>query len=422
MMASTRRAVVTGIGAITALGLDLDSFRRALHGGHSGVRSIRSFNASALPVRFGGEVEGFDARNYLEKKDRKRLNVMVRTTQFAVAVAQLALDDSRLDKQQLDPERFGVVFGAGTIPGDLADLGAAAQISVGQTTAVDLKKWGAEGLATIPPAWLLNHVPNMPACHISINHNAQGPNNTITQTEAASLLALSEACRLLARGAADVMLAGGADTRVTPLSSVRQCLFAQLSRRNDAPQKACRPFEKHRDGGVLGEGGAAFVVEELEFARRRGARIYAEVVGCGAAFDRGKHGAGLARAVRAALIEAGIGPDDLDHVNAHGASTTAGDVCEARGLIEALDRRPLPVFAAKSYFGDLGAGAGAAELAASLLALADGVLPATLNYDEPDPACPLAVVRAARPVTRPYVLKVNRTDQGQCAAVVVRKM
>jgi 3-oxoacyl-[acyl-carrier-protein] synthase II len=420
-MASTRRAVLTGIGALTALGLDLESFRQALRDGRSGVRPIRSFDASSLPVHFGSEVYDFDARNYVDKKDRKRLNLMVRTSQLAVAAAQLAVDDSRLDTRQVDPERFGVVFGTGSIPGDLADFGAAAQVSVGTGDTVDLKKWGTNGIPEIPPTWLLNHVPNMPACHVTITHNAQGPSNTITQTEAASVLALGEAFRLLVRGAVDVLLVGGADTRINPYNAVRQCLYSQLSRRNDAPEKACRPFDKHRDGGVLGEGGAAFVVEELDHARRRGARAYAEVVGFGAAFDRRRDGSGLARAVRAALDEAGIGPGDLDHVNAHGAGTTTGDVCEARGLAEALGGRPVPVFAAKSYFGDLGGASGAAELIASLLALTDGMLPATLNHDEPDPACPVTVNRAPRSVTRPYVLKVNVTEQGQSAAVVVRK-
>jgi 3-oxoacyl-[acyl-carrier-protein] synthase II len=421
MIASTRRAVVTGIGAITPLGLDLESFRQALRNGRSGIRTIQSFDTSALPVRFGGEVIGFDARNYLDKKDRKRLNSMARTTQLAVGAAQLAVDDARLDTRQLDPARFGVVFGTGSIPGDLADFGAAAQISVGSDGETDLAKWGADGLPNIAPTWMLNHVPNMPACHVSITHNAQGPNNTVTQTDAASLMALGEAFRLLTRGGADVLLVGGADTRINPYSGARHVLYSELSRRADAPEKACRPFERQRDGGVLSEGGAVLVIEELEHARRRRARIYAEIAGFGAAFDRSRDGAGLARAVQAALAEAGIRANELDHVNAHGASTVGGDALEARGLVQALDGRPVSVFAPKSYFGDLGAGASAAELAASLLALVDGVLPATLNYDEPDPACPVAIARVARPVARPYVLKVGLTERGQCAAVVVRR-
>jgi 3-oxoacyl-[acyl-carrier-protein] synthase II len=424
MSFSPRRVVLTGIGLVTPLGLDVASFWEALCGGRSGVRRLRSFDTSALPVRFGGEVEGFDARNYIDKKDRKSLKMMVRTIQFAVAAAQLAMSDGRVDRTRLDPTRFGVVFGAGTIPGDQEDLGPAAQASAdARTGTVDLHRWSAEGLPCIPPMWMLSHVPNMPACHVSILHNAQGPNNTITQTDAGALLALAEAGRVIGRDGADLMLVGGADTRINPISLVRQCLFSRLSRRNDAPERACRPFDRQRDGIVLGEGAGVFVVEELGHARRRGARIYAEVVGCGAAFGRDVSGGGLARAVRAALSAAGIQPEEVDHINAHGLSTPAADAWEARGLAAVFagcDPR-VPVFAPKSYFGSLGAGSGPVELAASVLALTHGLVPATLNYEEPDPACPVTVATAPRPVRRPYVLKVSLTEMGQCAAVVIRQ-
>jgi len=424
MSSPPRRVVLTGVGLVTPLGLDVASFWEALRGGRSGVRPIRSFDASALPVRFGGEVEGFDARLYIDKKDRKSLKMMVRTMQFAVAAAQLALDHGRVDKTRLDPARFGVLFGAGTIPGVQEDLGPAAQVSAdpaGDT--VDLEKWGAHGIPLIPPMWMLSHVPNMSACHVSILHNAQGPINTITQTDAGGLLALGEAARVIGRDQADLMLVGGADTRINPISMVRQCLFSRLSRRNDAPAQACRPFDRCRDGIVLGEGAGVLVMEELGHARRRGARIYAEVVGFGAAFDADLTGRGLARAVQAALHEAGIEPGEVDHVNAHGLSTPTSDAWEARGLAEVFGRcsPPVPVFAPKSYFGSLGAASGTVELAASVLALVHGLVPATLNYDEPDPACPVTVGRTARPVARPFALKVGLTEMGQCAAAVVRQ-
>jgi 3-oxoacyl-[acyl-carrier-protein] synthase II len=301
----------------------------------------------------------------------------------------------------------------------MSDLGAAAHVSCDDDGAADLRKWGATGLPNIQPTWMLNYIPNMAACHISISHNAQGPNNTITQTEAASLLALGEACRVLERGGADVFLAGGADTRVNPVSFLRQHKYHTLSLRNDAPEKACRPFDRERDGLVLGEGGAVFVLEEREHALRRGARIRGEVVGFGAAFDRARDGSGMTRAIRAALTEAGVQPDALDHVNAHGDSTRDGDAREARALLAVLGTSVL-VFAAKSYVGDLGAGGSAFELAASLVARADGVVPATLNYERGDPDGPLAVIREPRTAGRPYILKVARTDLGQCAAMVVR--
>jgi 3-oxoacyl-[acyl-carrier-protein] synthase II len=421
-MPSSRRTVLTGLGLITPLGLDAGAFWAALCDGRGGVRRITSFDPSALPVQIGGEVHDFDARNYVEKKDRKRLNQMVRTVQFAVAAARLALEDAALDRGRIDPERFGVVLGAGTIPGELADLGPAAQATVRPGDArADLRCWGEEGLPLIAPAWMLGHVPNMPASHVSILHDLRGPNNSITQTDVASLLALAEARRTVLRGRADLMLAGGADAKINAVTLVRQCLFADLSRRNDDPERACRPFDRGRDGVVLGEGGGALLVEELEHARRRGARVYAEVVGCGAAFDRGRTGQGLARAVRAALSEAGVGPDALDHINAQGYGGRAEDVWEARGLQMSLGGRPVPVFAAKGYFGNLGPAAGAVELAVSLLAQENGLLPATLNCDEPDPECPVLVAREPRRAERPYFLKVGCTELGQCAAVVCRR-
>ncbi len=190
-MASLRRAVITGIGVITPLGLDVSSFWEGLHRGRSGVSLVQSFDASALPVRIAGEIRGFDARNYLEKKERKRLGIMVRTFQYAVAAAQLAMEDGLVDKQTLQPSRFGVVMGSATIPGDLRDLGPGSQSACGgQRHEPDLKLWGEKGMALVPPLWMLTHIPNMMACHISILHNAQGPNNTITQSDAAGTFSI----------------------------------------------------------------------------------------------------------------------------------------------------------------------------------------------------------------------------------------
>jgi 3-oxoacyl-[acyl-carrier-protein] synthase II len=283
-------------------------------------------------------------------------------------------------------------------------------------------RWGREGIPTVQPLWMLKYLPNMVACHVSIFHDAQGPNNSVTESDVASLLALGEACRILRRDQADVMFAGGADCKLTPLSFVRQCLFAPLSRRNDDPAGACRPFDRDRDGEVVGEGAGTLILEDLDHARRRGARIYAEVVGFGSAFDRGRTGAGMARAVRAAMAQAGVTPADIDHVNAHGDGTPEDDAWEARAIREAFAARPdVPVFAVKSYTGNLIAAASLVELTASLLALRHGTLPGTLNFATPDPACPVNVSAEPRPVTRPYVLKLSMTDAGQCAAVVVKK-
>ena len=425
MVSSKRRAVVTGIGVLSAIGLDLASFWETLRQGRSGIRTIQSFDASGLPVRIAGEIVGFDAKNYVDKKDRKNLRMMARSIQLAVAGAQLALNDSGLDKEKVDSTRFGVEFGASLIASELEEMANAAQISAnGKPGSVDLGKWGEQGLATIPPLWMLKYLPNMLACHISIMHNAQGHNNTITECDVASLLALGEAFRILSRNQADLFLVGGAESRINPLGMARQCLFQPLSRRNEEPAKAPRPFDRRRDGMVLGEGAGVLILEDLEHAQRRGARIYAEMIGFGASFDRARSGAGLARAIRAALREAEISPEDIDHINAHGNGTVDGDAWEARGLHEVFGqcRSAVPVLAAKSYFGNLGAGGSACELVASLLAFQHGELPATLNYEEPDPACPVTVAAGERrPINRKHFLKFAFTELGQCAAAVFRK-
>jgi 3-oxoacyl-[acyl-carrier-protein] synthase II len=425
MAASSRRAVFTGVGLVTPVGTDPSAFWQALSEGRSGIRPIKTFDASPLPVRFAGEISDFDAKAFVAKEQRKSLKLMARTIQLGVAAAQRAIDHGKVDKSQLDPTRFGVEFGAGLIASELPELADASRVSTNcQPGMVDLEKWGAQALETIQPMWMLKYLPNFPACHISILHNAQGPNNSITESDVAGLLALGEAFRILRRDQADFFLVGGCESKINPLSMVRQCLFEQMSRRNETPEKACRPFDRARDGFVVGEGAGVFVLEELEHARKRGAKVYAEVVGFGAAFDRKMNGDGLARAVRAALNDASIGPEDLDHINAHGLATRVADAWEARGLQQAFGGgRVPPVFAAKSYLGNLGAAGGPTELAASILALEHGLLPPTLNYEEPDPACDLPVVaRELRPVTRPYALKVGFTQMGQCAALVIRKV
>jgi 3-oxoacyl-[acyl-carrier-protein] synthase II len=304
-------------------------------------------------------------------------------------------------------------------------MGTAAQVSAnGRAGSVDLHKWGQQGIPNIQPLWMLKYLPNMLACHISIMHNAQGPNNTITECDVAGLLALGEAFRILGRDQADLFLVGGAESRINPLGMARQCLFQPLSRRNEEPAKALRPFDRLRDGMVLGEGAGVFILEDVGHALKRGARIYTEMVGFGASFDRGKTGAGLARAIGAALAEAGCQPEDIDHINAQGNGTIEGDAREARGLQLVFDncRPAVPVFAAKSYIGNLGAGGASTELVASLLAFQHGELPVTLNYEQPDPACPVMVAAGEnRAITRKHFLKVNFTELGQCAAAVFRK-
>jgi 3-oxoacyl-[acyl-carrier-protein] synthase II len=422
MSAANRRVVLTGIGVVTPIGMESASFWDGLVRGRCGIRTITAFDPAPLKTRFAGEIPEFEPKKYLSKEGKKSLRVMARSIQLAVAAAQLAMDDSKVDKAKLDPTRFGVEFGAGLIPSELTELGMASYISTEQNAHpnADLKIWGEKGKDNIPPLWMLKYLPNMLACHVSILHNAQGPNNSITESDVASLLALGEANRIIQRKQADFFLVGGADSKINPLSMTRQELFCHLSKRNETPSTALKPFDARRDGLVIGEGGGVLVVEELAHAHARGAPIYGEIVGFGSTFDRGLTGKGLARAIRIALAQANITPDDIDHVNPHGLGSIKLDAFEARGIHEVFGNRTT-VWAVKPNIGTLGAGSGTTELAASLLAMKHGTLPATLNYQTPDPACPVQVLTKPRPIAKPYFVKLGFTDMGQCAAVVCRK-
>ena len=422
MPAANRRVVLTGIGVVTSIGMDAPSFWAGLAEGRCGIKLLQAFDPAPLKTPYFGEIVDFDVKKHLATRDeRKQIRVMSRTIQLAVAAANLALADGQVDKQKLDPARFGVEFGAGLIPSELDDLGPASYASTeGNTHGVDLKIWGAKGIENVQPLWMLKYLPNMPACHVSILHNAQGPNNTITEGDVASLLALGEAVRIIRRDQSDFFLVGAADSKLAPLSMVRQALFGQLSACKDGPEKAVKPFDRRRDGLVIGEGAGVLVVEELEHARKRGAPIWAEIVGFGAAFDRGLTGRGLARAIRIALKQADLTPQDIDHVNAHGLGSVQLDAFEARGIHEVFGKTA-PVWSIKPAIGSLTAGAGTPELAASLLAMKHGVLPRTLNFEEPDPACPVQVLTKPRPIAKAHFVKIGFTDMGQCAAVVCRK-
>lgn len=423
---SGRRVVITGLGMINPLGSTLEQVWQCLNEGKSGIRQISAFDSSTLTTRIAGEVLNFNGKDYIpkgSKEGRKALRIMARGIQMAVSGAQVAIDDAQIDKSAIDPTRFGVIFGSGLLATELDEIAGAAEVSANcKPGVVDLEKWGTEGIAAIPPLWMLKYLPNMLACHVSILHNAQGPNNTITESEVASLLALGEASRIIRRNGADFFLTGGAESKMNPLSMVRQCLFGAISQRNEEPEKACRPFDKNRDGFVIGEGAGVIAIEELEHAKSRGARIYAELVGFGAAFDRNRDGRGLARAIRAAMEQAQVTPNDIDHINAHGLATVQADIWESKAIREVFgeNQQDVPVFAAKSYFGNLGAGSGTSELITSILAMHHQCLPRTLNYSEPDPECPVSVLSESKKITNPFFLKTGFTDMGQCAAVVCR--
>ncbi len=423
MATTSRRAVFTGLGVLSPIGFGAEAFWQGLRSGASGVRAVRTFDAAGLVCHVAGEIADFDAKKIVPREHKKRLNQMGRAVQLGLCAAYRAWEDARgPQKGQIDPFRYGVEFACMMVATELEDLARASKASLNGTPgSVNMAVWGREGLRDIPPQWMLKYLPNMPACHTSIRGDAQGPTNSTTSGDVAGLLALGEAFRAMSRDLADAFLVGGCESKINPLSFTRHNTFQPLSHRNDTPETALRPFDADRDGTVLGEGAAAVSLEELEFARDRGATILAELVGFAAGFDRGRRGPVLAGVIRNALKEAGIQPADVDHVNAGASGSRELDAFEARAIAEVFGDA-VPVYAARPHFGSLGAASGLMELAASILALKHGELPGTLNHETPDPACPVRVhTGAPRPVTKPHVVKLAYTDMGQCAAVVVRK-
>ncbi|MBA4190084.1 MAG: hypothetical protein C0467_19030 [Planctomycetaceae bacterium] len=419
---NSRRTVLTGFGVINPIGTGPDAFWQALLAGTPGVHTITQLNPQHLPSRMAGEVRNFSAKSLIEKSYRRTLNAMARTVEFGVIGCQFAMQDAGLTKGSVPSERIGVEFASVMGATELDDLGPASKHSI-QKNGVepDMAIWGREGLSQVPPLWMLKYLPNMPACHATILYDMKGPSNTQIPGDTAGGVAMGEAVRIIRRGAADVMLVGGSEAKIHPLSLSRFNLFASFSKRNDNPERAIRPFDRDRDGTAPGEGAAAFTLESLDHALARKAKIYAEVVSSASGVDRGLSGTGMARVIRNALAAAGIQPTDVDHVNVHGLGTVRGDAFEARAIAEVFGKS-VPVYAPLAQFGNLGAASGLMEMACSVLALKHGLLPGTLNHTNPDPACPITVhTGAPRPVTKPYAVKMSYTELGQSSVVVIRR-
>ncbi len=421
------RVVITGVGVVSPIGIGNDRFWQSLLRNQSGIDFLQSIPTEGLPSAFGAEVRDFNPVEFL--RDRKFVKVMCRDIQLGVASSSLAVKDARISDGLLDPERFGVVFGAGRMTCHPQELAAIVEVCR-SADGFDPDKWGSEAVGRIAPLWLLRQLPNMPASHVSIDHNACGPNNTITCRDASALLALAEAVRVIQANRADAMIVGAGSSNIHPVDIAKFHNFEGLSRRADDPSRACRPFDFERDGTVVGEGAASFIVESYEHAVRRGAEIYAEVLGTGAGCDgRGvaneSAGLGLVRAMESAISASGITPQDLGHINAQGKSTQPDDIVESRAYHRVFGDLALkiPVTALKSYIGHFDAGAGAVELAGTLLSLKNGYVPATLNYEVPDPRCRLNVARGeAQRLNNRTAITVNRTAMGQSAAAVLRAL
>jgi 3-oxoacyl-[acyl-carrier-protein] synthase II len=421
---SAPEVVITGLGIVSPIGIGRDAFRASLLSGHSGVRLINSFDTSGLPVRFGAEVVDFDPKAYV--RPRKSLKVMSREIQLGFAAADLALAEAGIAPGQVEPDRFGVVFGAEMIYCDLSELEAIYRQCVvarpGGGKEFDFTRWGDALKGEMYPLWLLRNLPNMVACHVAIVHDARGPNNTIGHSDVSGLLAMIEAVRVIERGAADVMIAGGVGARVNP-TAMSYRGDGDLSHRNENPAAASRPFDAGRDGLVNGEGAAAFVLESREYAARRGAAVFGRVISYASGHERpipGKNfsGSSVRNVLTQALKRAELSASEIGHVNANGLSTIADDRYEAQAIRDVLG--DVPVTAPKSLFGHLGAGGANVELAASMVGLSDGTVSATLNYERPDPECPVNVVREEplRSASK-TVVKLSTSRLGYAAALVV---
>jgi 3-oxoacyl-[acyl-carrier-protein] synthase II len=424
-----RRVAVTGLGVVAPNGVGKEAFWSACVNGRSGVGPIRTFDASCHPVQWAAEVPDFDVLPYVPAGQRKSVKIMSRAMRFAVAAAGLAVRDSGLDLGRENPERVGVVMGTGLIPVDLPELTPALVKSCNGNGQLSPRQLGEKGGEVLFPLWILKYLPNMVAAHISLALNAQGPNSTLTTACSAGTQAVGEGFRLIARDDADLVLAGGADSRIDPLLILAYAALGALSRSERTPEEISRPFDGLRDGFVLGEGAGVLLLEELERARRRGAVIYAEVLGMGSSFDAyavtkpDPEAKGAARAITSALREARVDPRDVDYINAHGTSTRLNDLMETTAVKRVFGEgaRALPLSSIKSMVGHLIGAAGAVEAVALALTLQGGVLPPTINLTHPDPECDLDYVpNRAREMPVRTALSTSFGFGGQNAALVMR--
>lgn len=392
-----RRVVVTGIGTVTPIGNSVESMWESLREARSGIGTITHFDASHFPTKFAAEVKGFDFRQYVD--DPERFEFSGRNIRFAVGAAKQAIDDSGLLDGKLDPSRFGVYLGAGEGQQDFqAIMGLIAESQ--RNGEVDLEVFTRAGLKKLHAQTELEQEPNMPAGHLAGMFDAQGPNLNCLTACAASSQAIGEATELIRRGDADAMLSGGAHSMIHPFGVTGFNLLTALSTHNEDPQGASRPFDRDRDGFVLGEGAGMVVLEELEHARQRGARIYGEVVGYGSTADAYRitdihpEGRGAVACIRMALRDAKLNPEDIQYINAHGTSTEVNDKVETSAIRQTFGdvAYNTPVSSIKSMMGHLIAAAGSVEAITCLLTIRDGVLPPTINYRTPDPDCDLDYV------------------------------
>ncbi|MBN2512361.1 MAG: beta-ketoacyl-[acyl-carrier-protein] synthase family protein [Sedimentisphaerales bacterium] len=431
-----RRIVITGVGAVSPLGLTSDQMWQGLLEGRCGLGPIRNFDASAFDCKIAGEVSPFNIRDYVPKSHRKATKLMSRDIELAVAASQEAVKNSGLISKAdegktptLIPQRTAISYGAGLIACDLIEMAQSVKLCVTDGK-FDIRKWGREGMQTLTPLWLLKYLPNMLPCHVAIIHDIQGPSNTITCGDASSYLAVSEAAEIIIRGDAETALAGGGETRVHPIGIVRQYLMKRANcSSNDNPAAACRPFDANAAGTIFSEAAGTLILEEMQTARNRGASMLAEIIGWGASHSHNPDythlepdGKAVTYAIEAALQQAGITPDKLDLIIPCGTGIPCDDRAEAIGIQTALraSESAIPVWPTKSLLGHSGAAAGTLDLIAAALAIRDGKTGKAVNFDSPAAQCKLNLLR--QPLNKPlhHVLCCGYSFGGQCSAVILK--
>jgi 3-oxoacyl-[acyl-carrier-protein] synthase II len=409
----SKRVVITGMGLVTPLGNDTATTWQALCEGRSGIATITKFDASKQDVRIAGEVKGFDATPYMDRKEIRRNDCFV---QYAVAAAKQALADAELTIDEQLADETGVIIGSGI--GGL------------ESCHEQFKILFDRGPDRVSPFFITQFITDIAAGYVSIQINARGPNFATVSACATGANAIGEAAEMIRRGDALAMVAGGSECGITPMGIASFAQMHALSRRNDDPAGASRPFEKNRDGFVVAEGAGVVLLEELEHARARGARIYAEVIGYASTADAhhitepAPGGAGLVRAMRRAMTKAGVNPEQIGYINAHGTSTAYNDRDETAAIKTVLGDQAyhVPVSSTKSMTGHCLGAAGGIEAAFTALALHHGVLPPTINYEEPDPDLDLDYVpNEAREAKLDYALSNSMGFGGHNAVLVMKR-
>jgi len=411
----TRRVVVTGIGCLSALGHDTEAFWDGLTKGRSGIARITRFDPTDFPSKVGAEVRDFDPGKFMDPKEAKRND---RYTQYAVAASRMAVNDAKLDVTKVDSERFGVIIGSGI--GGMETIENQARILI------------ERGPSRVSPFTIPSLIANIASGVVAIEFQAKSVNFGVVSACASGSHALGEALRHIRDGHADIMLSGGSEACITRLSYAGFCNMKAMSTDfNDTPEKASRPFDKLRDGFVMGEGAGVLVIESLEHAQARGARIYCELVGYGATCDayhitgQDQEGKGLALCLNRALAEAGVEKSEVSYINAHGTSTPINDRCETLAIKRTFGEaaRQISISSTKSMTGHLLGAAGGVEAAVCCLAIHHGVIPPTINYENPDPDCDLDYTpNVAKKRTVNVAISNNLGFGGHNASLVFKRL